>query len=167
MTFALLFAGLAGRAPVLLGILFARSLPFVLYATVTPRLSRLSRFAVPVAFAAVAAFAARTDRGVAATLLGVPFAAAYFAAGALLVHRLAASLPPLWIRRGAVLLGGAGLFVLGPAAVVRHAVAVPMIVFGWEMMLSAHSYAVDTKCAGVPGSLRDCLFFLLVRKYRK
>jgi hypothetical protein len=153
---------LAARVPGVLTVLVFRSLPFVFHACMARGLPLPRRLFV-LATALVAAVAAfRLDRSVVELIAWAPAVAAYFALGAVLVHHVAVRLPRRVAKLGGPLVAGAALFVLLPAAVVHHRIAALCLVFGWEVMLSAHSYCVEVASSDERPTLADCAFFLLV-----
>ena len=162
MTSASFLAAVASGGPAALVILLVRSAPFALHACVTRRLSWRRRSLVVGAVGAIAVVAARLAPGSWAVIAAAPLVALYLVAGSFLVYGLAGWLPGHWIRGGAVLVQAALWFVVLPAALVTHPVVVATIAIGWDIMLSAHSFAVDTAARDPRPSFADCLFFLLV-----
>ena len=162
MTSASLLAVVTSGGPAVLMILLVRSIPFALHACFTRRLSWLRRLLIVGAFAAVTGVAARIAPTACAILAAAPLVALYLVAGSFLVYQLAGWLPVAWIRGGAVLVQAAIWFLILPAALVTHPVVVATVAVGWEIMLSAHSFAVDARMRDARPSFGDCLFFLLV-----
>jgi hypothetical protein len=139
-----------------------RSLPFVGYLLGTPAVEGRTRLgwacAVGVGVFCVHAVApdAVVDLEYAVLLYG------YFFIAALIVHRFGGLLPAPFIRGGGLLLVSLLALVVAPAVLVHAPAVVAMVVVGWELTLSAHSYAVDTIEASRRATLGEGLFFLLV-----
>ena len=139
-----------------------RAIPMLCYLAASPRVRWRSRLALVLTFGCVTALTMRVDPTLARFLAGVAVAFAYLVAAALLVFWLAPRLPLRALRLGAVLGAAALLFVLLPAFLGRGWLPAGGIIVGWETMLSAHSYFVDTAIRGQPRCWRDYLFFLFV-----
>ncbi len=148
------------RSPAALGVLLFRSLPFAAWALVSRRARPAARLAPAAAVLALLLGAWRWRPGLVHDLAPVPGLFAYFALCALGIHALCRWAPRSVLRGGAALVAGCLLFVALPALFVRTPGVAPMVIFGWEAALSAHSYAVDGLRARP--SWRDALSFLLV-----
>lgn len=153
---------IARAAPAVLQIALFRSLPVAAYALVSTRLSLARRAAIVATVGAATTLAYFADARVAAMVRALPILAAYMIAGAVVVHAIAGRIAERWARRGVVLFLAALAFLAAPAACGRHPLVPLAIVLGWELMLSAHSYAVETVRAGRRPPIGDALFFLLV-----
>jgi hypothetical protein len=139
-----------------------RAIPVLCYLAASPRVRWRSRLALALTFGCVTALAIRVDSTLAGFLAGIAVAFAYLIAVALLLFWLAPRLSLRALRLGAVLVLAALLFVLLPAFLGRGWLPLGGIVVGWETMLSAHSYFVDTTTMGHPRCWREYLFFLFV-----
>lgn len=148
---------LAMYAAVALAIVVFRAVPFVLWALLSPRAGLRAKLVAPAVFGAGVFSVWALGIDVSEIVVRGPLMFAYFAVVALLVHE----------ARGIVArpLGKVGfavalpfLYMVVPAVVGGAASLAAMLVVGWEMGLSAFSYAVSARGA----TRRDALFFLLV-----
>lgn len=138
-----------------------RLLPFAVYACVSPRVPITGQMVALGAYGGLVAAQLTLGSGrdrILWTCVGM----AYFALCAVATHGIA----PL-VREGVV--GRRALFVLCvllylvvPALATPTAVGGLVLILGWDMMLSAFSYCVDTAREEARPRLRDALFFLLV-----
>lgn len=150
-------AGLPHAALILASLALFRALPVLGYLAVSLRWSR--RLAILLFFGGVVALGVRADPGLARFLVGIAAGCGYLIAVAALLYRVAPRLPLRAIRLGAVLVPAAVLCVLLPG-VCRGWLPLGVIAIGWETMLSAHSYFIDT--AAQPRCWRGYLFFVFV-----
>jgi hypothetical protein len=155
-------SALLERVPALLALVLLRSAPFVGYLVV----SRSARWSLRVgaagAVAVVAVAVHRVRPDALSDLVAAPLLFAYLAAGAVFIHWLGPRLGRVAVRRGALLLIAALLFVVAPSVCLHRPGVTVLVVLGWEMTLSAHSYGVDTVGRGARATLGEGLFFLLV-----
>ena len=144
----------------MIAVLTFRALPFVLHALFSPRLAPGAKALWLLAFACSVALGIGAGAMALDEVVAAPFALGYFALLGLIVHdgvsRFANRLSPLL-----VLLLLVGSCLLLPGLILAHPLLVPTLVLGWEVMLSAYSFWMESS-AKAPASRRDCLFFLLV-----
>jgi hypothetical protein len=138
-----------------------RSLPFVGYALLARTLHTSVRIGAVAAFVAAAALAVKSRAGALDDMTIATLVFGYFVAWSALVHVLCGCLDPRFVRGGGLLLASTFALIVVPAFAVTHRAIVPMLVVGWEIALSAHSYGVETAGRSRP-SLREGLFFLIV-----
>ncbi len=140
-----------------------RSFPFVFCACMSPGATLRFRAVVVTCFVVVAVAVFMLHVDTARSLSWAPAVYVYFLVVAVVMHNVCGIISASAARRGAVLFIASVLCIALPATGLRGTWSVvPMLVVGWEMMLSAHSYAVDTKVGGLRPDLSDGIFFLLV-----
>jgi hypothetical protein len=135
------------------GILAFRLTPFVGFVAVSHRFAWPAKVVVVVSYAFVAALATRAGSTPLAWLV-LPYL--YFAGAGWLVYEVS----PTFRSRPAWFVLSLLLFWVLPVAAVRL-VPRTFLIIGWELMLAAYSYQVDT-ARRQDRSLREFLFFLLV-----
>jgi hypothetical protein len=153
---------LAGRIPLVLAIFLFRSVPFVTYACLSSRVRPRAKILALVLFSSATWAVARLGQPVAEIIVRAPAALAYFAAGGVLVYELGHAFARRKIDRPALFALCALWFVLAPALLLPSPSMVATIIIGWEIMLSAYSYCIDSASLAARPRLADCLFFLLV-----
>lgn len=156
-----LSAELNGQLTLLVSLFVFRLQPFVLFACAgrsVPLRGRLLALAGYGGFAALGLRLGADPFGIAAAWLAL----GYFA---LLVPVVRGARD--YLRAG--LLDRTGLFLLCmlgfmtfPALVAPPAYVATVLILGWDLMLSAFSYCVDTERGARDDSLGECAFFLLV-----
>jgi hypothetical protein len=153
-------AAVGARAPAALGALVFRSLPFACYGIVCRRTTRRVRVALLAGVATLLGCAWGWRPTLVTDLLPVPGVFAYFVLCAIAIHALRHVIRPSAVRAGALLFVACLLFVAVPAVSLHEPGMAALLVVGWEVALSAHSYGVDT--LGRASSWRGALTFLLV-----
>jgi hypothetical protein len=135
------------------GILTFRLLPFAGVVALSEEYSWRTRIIVPALYAPVAVVAAKHG---ATPFYWLVLAYVYFAAAGWLAHEILPS-----VRSNAVWFGAVSmLFWILPTAAL-HPLPRTFLLLGWDCMLAAYSYGVDTRNRP-DRSLRNFLFFLLV-----
>jgi len=134
------------------------SIPFV----TTAALCRHSRWRWGLGFAAVLACLWIKDSSVTERLMAALSGLVYYCAAGVLVFRAERWVASGVIERSAWFAGLFALLVFIPATFFSLWSAIPMLVFGWHMTLSAYSYGVDAHKANTQPDLGACLFFLMV-----
>ncbi len=154
---------MVARFPATLSLLLFRSVPFVVYASFSRRLSWTRRLAVAVGALAVGGLAFLGDRPATLVMLSwTPIAAACLTLAACATYVVPLRVPLGPIKCGAVLVATTALVFLLPAATVHDPAVAIFLILGWEFSLKAHSYCVDVGASKEKPRLADCLFFLLV-----
>jgi hypothetical protein len=148
--------------PALLSLLLFRSAPFAAHLLSAAGVRWTVRVAAAGAVGTLVALTAWFGADAWKSQLWIPAVYAGMGLGAVLVHAVSPLIGRHLARAGAVLVLGCLVFVLAPAMLVPRAAAGFAVVLGWELALSAHSYAVDTTASGARPPLRQAAFFLLV-----
>lgn len=139
-----------------------RALPFVACVFFSSGVSARGKGIAAVLLVVLTAGAWALGANIEEVVVRAPIALLYFALLGLGVYEVAP-----FLARG--ILGEGGLFVvlatacvLLPALVVGRPLATATVLLGWNVLLSAHSYAVDTADERARPSRSACLFFLVV-----
>jgi hypothetical protein len=135
------------------GILTFRLLPFVGVAVLSREYSWRTRVIVPALYAPVAVLAAKHG---ATPFYWLVLAYVYFAAAGWVAYEILPSVRSKAVWFGVVTM----LFWVLPTAVM-HPLPRTFLLLGWDCVLGAYSYGVDTR-DGPDRCIRDFLFFLLV-----
>ena len=141
-------------------VLAYRILPFLACALFSRAMSVVQRVAVVLSFACALFVARRFSTDLRDVLVRGPLALIYFAAVSLAVYEIERRnrrLPaPL------LLAGCAIAYMLAPALLLPSPFIGATIGIGWEVMLSAFSFYIDSRAAPTLPTRRDCLFFIIV-----
>ena len=149
------------QLPGLLGVLLYRCLPFAGYIAVSRRVGPWQKHCSLSCYILVAWLFVRWDASNVGLMLVLTQGTVYFVATALLWHTASQGLPLERVGRATLAVLSALLFVAGPAFLFGKP-GIVLQIAGWEIAMSAYSYAIEARSARRFPSLRDSLFFLLV-----
>jgi hypothetical protein len=150
------------QATALLALVGFRLLPFTGYALVSIRVCAMSRLVILFASAATLYSLFRLQPEFVEVLILIAAVYIYFAVLAAALTLLMRALATGWIGRP-VLFGTLTIaYLLLPASVVSSQVIIPTILLGWDMLLKAYSFCVDTAWLPTRPSGRERFFFMLV-----
>jgi hypothetical protein len=146
--------------------LVLRATPFAVYVLMSRATAGRTRAVAGALFVAVLAVAEGLGCPVLMPLAIALGALGYFGVLALGAHQLGRVLHGGHYSRALLLALLTGAYVYLPATLVSGGPGFTIQLIGWEMMLAAYSYVVETTRPGardaVESSLGDCVFFILV-----
>jgi hypothetical protein len=145
-----------------LAILAIRILPFAMYALLSRRVRVTGKAGTAVAYTALVCLLCSFGPGFRLQYWEICLGFAYFTGAALGFHGLRQALTRGHIGKLSVLAASAIAFQLIPALLIRGSGSATVHVLGWELMLGAYSYCVDSARSAEQPRLRDGVFFLLV-----
>ncbi len=141
------------------GILWFRALPVVGFVVLTKQLGLGRKVLVAAAFAALT-LSLRVWR--LSPLAPLFLAYGWFIACSMIVPLGGRLLHEAVVTRGGLFAASASAFFVLPALLLPTGSKATVLVLGWDLMLSAYSFCVESAVGGEVPSRADCLFFLLV-----
>jgi D-alanyl-lipoteichoic acid acyltransferase DltB (MBOAT superfamily) len=138
-----------------------QSIPYALYGCAARRLSWRRRL-VWVAAVVSLVLVAVTQPVYGVRLAAVALALVYYLIIAIGIHWMQPAVAAGLVRKDALFCIAAAALIFVPVGLFRTFSAVPMLVFGWNMTLSAYSYCVEAGRAHRPANFKSCVFFLMV-----